>query len=132
MLMGDAAHAITPNTGQGGSMALQDAQMLATLLSESLRRFGGDGKKAIDTTISGLYDLRHEKLAEIQRKAIDTKGSGSKPSTIQAALLYLILWIILNVKPIGKPPYEEVVERSNDGCQGNCSMVACPAFSTRT
>lgn len=34
-LIGDAAHAVAPHSGQGASMALQDAQLLAKLLRES-------------------------------------------------------------------------------------------------
>jgi 2-polyprenyl-6-methoxyphenol hydroxylase-like FAD-dependent oxidoreductase len=35
LLIGDAAHAVAPHSGQGASMALEDAQMLAKLLREN-------------------------------------------------------------------------------------------------
>ena len=46
LLMGDAAHASTPFMGQGGAMAVQDAVVLARLLSrlpidDALVEFGG-------------------------------------------------------------------------------------------
>src|SRR5262245_34944466 len=34
MLIGDAAHAVSPNAGQGASQALEDAMMLAKLLRD--------------------------------------------------------------------------------------------------
>ena len=68
-------------------MALQDAQMFATLLGRGLEKFG-DEKKTIDVAISGLYELRHQELTEVQRKAMSTKGFGSEPSTLQAFVIY--------------------------------------------
>jgi 2-polyprenyl-6-methoxyphenol hydroxylase-like FAD-dependent oxidoreductase len=35
ILIGDAAHAVAPHSGQGASMALEDAQFLAKLLGQS-------------------------------------------------------------------------------------------------
>jgi 2-polyprenyl-6-methoxyphenol hydroxylase-like FAD-dependent oxidoreductase len=35
LLMGDAAHATTPNMGQGACMAIEDAAILANMLSDS-------------------------------------------------------------------------------------------------
>ena len=35
ILIGDAAHAVAPHSGQGASMALEDAQSLASLLRDS-------------------------------------------------------------------------------------------------
>jgi 2-polyprenyl-6-methoxyphenol hydroxylase-like FAD-dependent oxidoreductase len=35
VLIGDAAHAVAPHSGQGASMALEDAQLLAKLLRDS-------------------------------------------------------------------------------------------------
>ena len=38
LLIGDAAHAVSPNAGQGASMALEDAMYLAKLLARIFRR----------------------------------------------------------------------------------------------
>jgi len=40
VLIGDAAHAVAPHSGQGASMALEDAQMLALLLRDGLENPG--------------------------------------------------------------------------------------------
>jgi 2-polyprenyl-6-methoxyphenol hydroxylase-like FAD-dependent oxidoreductase len=44
MLIGDAAHAVSPNAGQGASLALEDAMMLAKLL----RDYGSDHAAAFE------------------------------------------------------------------------------------
>ena len=44
LLIGDAAHAVSPNAGQGASLALEDAMYLAKLL----RDCGGDYMAAFE------------------------------------------------------------------------------------
>ncbi|GAX73162.1 hypothetical protein CEUSTIGMA_g615.t1 [Chlamydomonas eustigma] len=45
VLLGDSAHAMQPNLGQGGCMAIEDAYELASILTDSLERVGGDSSK---------------------------------------------------------------------------------------
>ncbi|WP_143309146.1 FAD-dependent monooxygenase [Chitinophaga vietnamensis] len=69
LLMGDAAHAVSPNAGQGASMALEDAICLARLL----RDIPGDHEK-----VFGLFEAarkpRVERIvAEGRRRGDDKK-----------------------------------------------------------
>jgi 2-polyprenyl-6-methoxyphenol hydroxylase-like FAD-dependent oxidoreductase len=58
LLIGDAAHAVNPNSGQGASMALEDAMYLAKLLCESrdyervFARFEQDRKPRVERIVA--------------------------------------------------------------------------------
>lgn len=58
ILIGDAAHAVSPNAGQGASMALEDAMYLAKLLrdlrtySEAFARFETDRKPRVEKIVA--------------------------------------------------------------------------------
>ena len=59
MLIGDAAHAVSPNSGQGGSLALEDAMYLAKLLrdwgadyAEAFARFEHDRKPRVERIVA--------------------------------------------------------------------------------
>ena len=59
VLIGDAAHAMPPFMAQGGSMALEDALVLARLLDEN-----ADWTK----TAEGLTQRRHERVAWVRAR----------------------------------------------------------------
>jgi 2-polyprenyl-6-methoxyphenol hydroxylase-like FAD-dependent oxidoreductase len=59
LLIGDAAHAASPNSGQGASMALEDAMYLARLLRDSpgeylraFRQFETDRKPRVEAIVT--------------------------------------------------------------------------------
>jgi 2-heptyl-3-hydroxy-4(1H)-quinolone synthase len=56
LLIGDAAHAMTPNLGQGAGMAIEDAIVLPTVL------------KASDPA-QELKRLRHNRVSQLQRSS---------------------------------------------------------------
>ncbi|MEO9327978.1 FAD-dependent monooxygenase [Gordonia aurantiaca] len=60
-LVGDAAHAMTPNLGQGANQAMEDAATLTALLS----RPGAD----IDAALAGYDRLRRARTQRIARQA---------------------------------------------------------------
>jgi 2-polyprenyl-6-methoxyphenol hydroxylase-like FAD-dependent oxidoreductase len=72
VLLGDAAHAMTPNLGQGGGQALEDAATLSALLAPLLvRSCAGDGAERASEPSSGLgegakSDTGHEPRADRQ------------------------------------------------------------------
>lgn len=74
VLLGDAAHAMTPNLGQGGGQALEDAATLTVLLTPLLarRRSGGAAESSANTVAAALgrYDsLRRPRTQSIAQKS---------------------------------------------------------------
>ncbi len=74
VLLGDAAHAMTPNLGQGGGQALEDAATLTVLLTPLLarRRAGGAAESSAKTVAAALsrYDsLRRPRTQSIAQKS---------------------------------------------------------------
>ncbi|WP_018924603.1 FAD-dependent oxidoreductase [Salsuginibacillus kocurii] len=69
VLIGDAAHAVSPNSGQGASLALEDAMYLATLLNQA------------DKTISQLFNQYEEdRRPRVEKIVADGRrmGDGKK------------------------------------------------------
>jgi len=73
VLVGDAAHAMTPATGQGGSQAFEDGLTLGLLLANFLESRGGDRSAAVEASIRGLYAIRAEHVYEIKRAGLAIK-----------------------------------------------------------
>jgi hypothetical protein len=71
VLVGDSAHAMSPITGQGASQSLEDAQTLALLLRNMIRKFPADEVNSnslsitIERTLSTYYDIRHRRVERI-------------------------------------------------------------------
>jgi 2-polyprenyl-6-methoxyphenol hydroxylase-like FAD-dependent oxidoreductase len=60
-LLGDAAHPCTPNLGQGGSMALEDALVLAKCISS---------EPSIETALGRYERLRQRRTRHIQHRSL--------------------------------------------------------------
>ncbi|RRB02525.1 FAD-dependent oxidoreductase [Larkinella rosea] len=69
-LIGDAAHATSPHSGQGASMALEDAAVLAQCLRDSLK---------VEHAFAKFENLRKERVEKIVRQARRT-GNGKMVS----------------------------------------------------
>jgi 2-polyprenyl-6-methoxyphenol hydroxylase-like FAD-dependent oxidoreductase len=86
-LMGDAAHAVSPNAGQGASMALEDAMCLAMLL----RGCGGDYTRAF-TEFERLRKDRVEKIvAEGRRRGGDKEELSHLQSRLRNTMMRFFL-----------------------------------------
>ena len=59
-LIGDAAHAITPNMGQGAGMAMEDALVLGRCLSEA---------EEVTTALKGYESLRRSRVAWVASRS---------------------------------------------------------------
>ena len=61
-LLGDAAHALTPNMGQGAGMAMEDAVVLAEELTRAAR-----GEKTVPEALTSYVARRQHRVATIGR-----------------------------------------------------------------
>lgn len=68
VLVGDAAHAMTPDLGQGGNQAMEDAATLATLLAPIAAADEPDPRR-IDLALSAYDELRRRRTQAIARRA---------------------------------------------------------------
>ena len=62
-LLGDAAHPCTPNLGQGGCMALEDAMVLAKCLAKS-------GEGSVESALRRYEMLRKRRTRHIQHRSL--------------------------------------------------------------
>jgi 2-polyprenyl-6-methoxyphenol hydroxylase-like FAD-dependent oxidoreductase len=105
-LLGDAAHALTPNMGQGAGMAMEDAAVLAEELSRAAR-----GETDVPSALASYVTRRRLRVETIVRlsRAIGEEGQltgalacwlrnrrisrdGRSPERTRAALERLLAW----------------------------------------
>ena len=77
MLLGDAAHAMTPNIGQGAGMAMEDAAVLA----EELAR-GGE----IDDALASYLRRRKPRVETVMRISREVGGDGQRRGRLECWL----------------------------------------------
>ena len=65
VLVGDAAHAMTPNLGQGGGQALEDAATLTALLTPWLNQGGEISRLVVDDVLRRYDSLRRPRAQAI-------------------------------------------------------------------
>jgi 2-polyprenyl-6-methoxyphenol hydroxylase-like FAD-dependent oxidoreductase len=105
-LLGDAAHALTPNMGQGAGMAMEDAVVLTEELASAAR-----GEKAVEDALASYVARRRSRVETIAglSRQIGEEGQltgslacwlrnrrirreGRSPERAQAALERLLAW----------------------------------------
>ena len=89
VLIGDAAHAVSPTSGHGASLALEDAMDLA----KQLRDDAGDHRRAFEA-------YERDRRARVARIVADGRRRGAtkaKVSRIQAQLRNVAMWLGLNL-----------------------------------
>jgi 2-polyprenyl-6-methoxyphenol hydroxylase-like FAD-dependent oxidoreductase len=74
LLIGDAAHSTTPNLGQGGGLAIEDAACLLQLVAQAL---------PLATTLSTFVSLRYPRAATINRDSHRLGRIGQWSGTVQ-------------------------------------------------
>ena len=75
VLLGDAAHAITPNIGQGAGMAMEDAAVLAQVLAEELAS-GGE----IEHALGNYAKRRKPRVQTVMRISREVGEDGQRSS----------------------------------------------------
>jgi 2-polyprenyl-6-methoxyphenol hydroxylase-like FAD-dependent oxidoreductase len=87
VLIGDAAHAVSPNSGQGAALALEDAQWLATLLVAA----GGDHTRAFPEFERRRRARAERVMREGRRRAHDKRRRSAIGSAVRNGMLAAIL-----------------------------------------
>lgn len=98
VLVGDAAHALPPRTGQGSSQAFEDAQTLSLMLAGFLKRHPRDLNKAISRSVSGLYKVRHARVYHMRAKAMAWKDPEMPMPWWKTLLLYTFLVVYVKIQ----------------------------------
>lgn len=105
-LLGDAAHALTPNMGQGAGMAMEDAVVLAeeleladrgaTPLADALARYAGRRQPRVETIVRLSRAVGEEGQLEgvlaCWRRNRRLRREGQAVSDVHAALERLLAW----------------------------------------
>ncbi|KAI9881246.1 MAG: hypothetical protein M1830_005532 [Pleopsidium flavum] len=113
VLIGDAAHALQPSSGQGASQALEDAQTLALLLAYHLRHaYDSDSdamNRALYSTVEStairsatkIYcDLRKPRVERITQYAKRIGDLKRKKSVFEEWIMYFFIWLMGMLIPL--------------------------------
>ena len=85
-LLGDAIHPLTPNLGQGGCLAIEDAAVLARCLQKYARKAEiGDPQAAVSLALRRFENARRARTARISRfsRAYGFIGQWESPTTVR-------------------------------------------------
>lgn len=106
VLIGDAAHAMQPSSGQGTSQGFEDAQVFSMLLAHHLERHFSQSasrverqipasvSEAVDQASKEYFELRRPRVKRIVDRAKQMGDTKRKKGLVEEYLTYLILWII--------------------------------------
>ncbi|KAF2020506.1 FAD/NAD(P)-binding domain-containing protein [Aaosphaeria arxii CBS 175.79] len=104
VLVGDAAHALDPTTGQGASQALEDSETLSLLLARCLK-LGEDGKlnerEANALAIKLFHEIRGPRIHKIVERGKKISGQKGNMSIVAEYFMYFFLWTVIHVPAIG-------------------------------
>lgn len=101
VLVGDAAHTLPPNSGQGASQALEDVECLALFLAHYLQQAYRNpeydawkmDKVAVKLAIKKYMDLRFPRVKAIREEARRTQSRRKKMNIIQEFIMYFAIWL---------------------------------------
>ncbi|KAI0200792.1 FAD/NAD(P)-binding domain-containing protein [Astrocystis sublimbata] len=95
VLVGDAAHALQPSSGQGASMALEDCEALALLLGHYLQ---DDLEVGLVTAAKKYSDMRRPRLEMVFKKAQQLAGMKQDMGFFDEMLMYFFVWLFSRLK----------------------------------
>jgi 2-polyprenyl-6-methoxyphenol hydroxylase-like FAD-dependent oxidoreductase len=101
VLIGDAAHAASPTSGQGASMALEDAVVLAMLMRDHISATGGLGTTgaaaALSMAFAAFQAQRYARVEGIIQEGRDRAKSKVPRSLLLARIRQLTSRLVLNL-----------------------------------
>lgn len=86
VLLGDAAHAMTPNMGQGAAMAMEDAVVLAREIAEVAR-----GAKPLEEALDAYQQRRWKRVQRVQEQSFRIGRAGQMSSPILCSVRNAVL-----------------------------------------
>jgi 2-polyprenyl-6-methoxyphenol hydroxylase-like FAD-dependent oxidoreductase len=107
VLIGDAAHALHPSSGQGANQALEDAECFTRLLSHHLKAEysnpqdsqGETERMALDSAAKQYSNMRIPRIKKIHERSAMI-GDFKKPKTfVQEMILYFLIWSMSECPP---------------------------------
>lgn len=103
VLVGDAAHAMSPTSGQGASQAFEDAQTLSLLLARFLGQDGLTEDEAIERSARAYYKIRDPRVTKIRNRVKKYDSNKMPNQNIVAEYgMYFFLWLMNRFPAIGK------------------------------
>lgn len=127
LVLGDAAHALQPTSGQGASQALEDAKCFPLLLSKVLKRSketkGPASKESkvtpkmslddiIAMSVKAFYDIRQPRVKKISDAANRIAQRKKDQSFFEEMMLCGVLYAIGKLPAVGK--FTAPTERGSD------------------
>jgi 2-polyprenyl-6-methoxyphenol hydroxylase-like FAD-dependent oxidoreductase len=110
VLIGDAAHALQPSSGQGASQALEDSEALARLLAHYLLRLDpprsssdsnlkqkpapGSPVTRVKRALQTFDALRRPRVHAIHEHSRRTGGMKSDMGVVMEWTVYFLIWIV--------------------------------------
>jgi 2-polyprenyl-6-methoxyphenol hydroxylase-like FAD-dependent oxidoreductase len=98
ILVGDAAHALPPSSGQGSSQALEDVEALALILAHHLRNeveTSSGSYKTVFKAAAGQYmEIRQPHVSKILQAAQENQNKKREMGVIQEYMMYGFLKLV--------------------------------------
>lgn len=103
ILIGDAAHALPPTSGQGSSQALEDTEALALFLEHFLAKAYDEEKKdpdimgyktAVTTAAKNYMNLRQPRIKSILGSARQHQDNKRDIGTVGEYMMYGFMWLM--------------------------------------
>lgn len=121
VVIGDAAHALPPTSGQGSSQALEDGKCLSLLLSKFISRSMKDHEKltladAIELSSKSFFEIKGPRLKAIADRTKMMSQSKKNLGIGQEMMVYFFFWLMGKAPAIGKLTY-------NYNCHAASDMV---------
>ncbi|KAJ9653814.1 hypothetical protein H2198_007042 [Neophaeococcomyces mojaviensis] len=104
VLIGDAAHALQPSSGQGACQALEDAESLALFLKHHLQsakiasitdptRLQANERDAVNRALTSFVLLRKPRIAKIYKQSQKMSKMKSDVNVVVEFLMYFFIWL---------------------------------------